>query len=167
MAIKLDNHYPLSPRELFEIYTDKGFYEKRYAGAGVDQYTFESFQARDDGFDIHIEINPPIEIPSGVPKAARKLVPERQKTKYSAIWTIHSDDHMEALYTYDVQGKPIKVVGQRILQAHSEGTHNQGAFNIECQIPVFGKLLANLLEERVQKEMEADEAAVQEYIQGR
>lgn len=167
MAIELDNHYPLSPRELFDIYTDSQFYEKRYAGSGVDQYTFETFTPRDGGFDIHIEINPPIDIPEGVPKAARKLVPERQRTKYSAIWTIHSDDHMEATYIYDVQGKPIKIIGSRVLQSEGGGTRNRGVFHIECQIPVFGKLLASLLEDRVKKEMEADEIAVQEYIQGK
>ncbi|MGM0563135.1 MAG: DUF2505 domain-containing protein [Pseudomonadota bacterium] len=164
MAIQLDNHYPLSPRELFEIYTDKAFYEKRYAGAGVDQYTFEAFTPKTDGFEIFIEINPPIEIPDGVPKAARKLVPERQRTKYSAIWTIHDDDHMVAEYTYDVQGKPIVVAGSRTLRGEKAGTRNIGAFDIECSIPVFGGLLASLLEDRVRREMEADEVAVQEYI---
>lgn len=164
MAIKLDDHYPLSPRELYNIYTDQAFYEKRYAGAGVDQYTFEEFSPRHDGYDIFVEINPPIHVPDGVPKMARKMVPERQRIKYSAVWKIHNDNHFVAEYIYDTQGFPVIVKGTRTMKTSDQGTHNVGEFHIECSVPMFGKLLAGLIEDRVRLEMEADEVAVKEYI---
>lgn len=164
MAIKLEDHYPLSPRELFGIHTSMAFYERRYQDSGVDQYNIEVFQSRANGMDIHVEINPPIQMPDGIPRMARKLVPERQRIKYSAIWHIHSDDHIEAEYTYDTQGFPIIVRGKRTLRLTDDGTHNLNNYHVECNVPMFGNILAGIIEDRVRTEMEVDEVAIKDYI---
>lgn len=164
MTIHFSNCYPVAPETLFSIFTQKKFFEQRYAETEVDEYTIQRFTQTADGFDIAIEINPPIHIPKGVPTAAKKLMPNRQKILYTARWKKDGESSWSAEYCYDVQGKPIKIIGGRQIRATAQGCSNEVNFKVETNLPIFGKLLADIVEARVERELAADEKALGEHI---
>mgnify|MGYP000165071177 CR=1 FL=1 len=164
MSIHFSSHYPVSPQVLFTAFTQQTFFEQRYAETEVDEYTIQRFCETPDGFDIAIEINPPIHVPKGVPSAAKRLIPKRQKILYTAVWRNEAEATWSALYCYDVQGKPIKILGQRQIRAAVQGCSNEVSFKVETSLPLFGKVLADIVESRVERELAADEKALEEYI---
>ena len=164
MSIHFSNYYPVSPETLFSVFTQQAFFEQRYTETEVDEYTIQHFSETPDGFDIAIEINPPIHIPAGIPSAAKRLIPKRQKILYTAVWKKDGESSWSAEYCYDVQGKPIKIKGYRQLSARDEGCFNEVRFEVETSLPLFGKLLADIVEARVEQELAADERALEQYI---
>ena len=164
MSIQFSNNYPVPPELLFKAFTQQRFFKQRYAETEVDEYAIQRFAETADGFDIVIEINPPIQVPKGIPAAAKRLMPARQKILYTALWKKDGNSVWHADYCYDVQGKPIKIIGQRRLSATAEGCSNEVAFHVETSLPLFGKLLAEIVEARVKSELAADELALQEYV---
>ena len=165
MSIQFSNNYPVPPELLFKAFTQQSFFEQRYAETEVDEYTIQRFVGTANGFDIAIEINPPIQVPKGIPTTAKKLLPARQKILYTALWKKDGDSTWLADYCYDVQGKPIKIIGQRRLVATAEGCSNEVVFHVKTSLPLFGKLLAEIVETRVKSELAADEHALQQYIE--
>lgn len=165
MSIQFSNNYPIPPELLFKAFTQRGFFEQRYAETEVDEYTIQRFSATANGFDIAIEITPPIHPPKGIPSAAKKLIPARQKIFYTALWTKGRGSTWSVNYCYDVQGKPIKIVGLRRLTSTAEGAYSEVEFRVESSLPLFGKILAELIEARVKHELAADERALQDHIE--
>lgn len=165
MSIHFSNHYSVPPAVLYAAFTQQAFFERRYAETEVDEYTIRRFSKIINGFDIAIELNPPIHAPKGLPAAAKRLLPARQKILYTALWEKTGESSWSAEYCYDVQGKPIKIKGRRTINAITEGSANTVEFHVETKLPLFGRLLAEIVEARVKQELAADEQALGRYIQ--
>lgn len=164
MAIKFSDRYPISADKLYELLTQMRFFEQRYQDTGVEEYTVKQYAQRTDGFDIAIDLLAPIEVPNAVPKAARKMVPAVQEMQFSMIWHQQPNGWL-AEYCYNVVGRPIKVLGTRLIENSDDDTCISNMdFHVECSIPMFGKILAEVLEKRIRLELESDERALNAFI---
>lgn len=145
MAILFSDQYPISPNQLRLIFADASFFTQRFTETGIIAYEQLAFEVSDDTMDIAYRLTTPIEIPKGIPKAAIKLLPAEQVMVYSMKWQ-RSNQGWQADYCYTVKNKPITITGTRQLQACESGCQSKVEFHVNANIPVFGKILAEVLE---------------------
>lgn len=164
MSITLNTQYDADIDTLYTLYTNKAYFEKRYANGGITEYHFDRFECSERGCEIKIRFTSPLDVPDGIPASVKKLVPSSQELAYSATWQKKPDGSFHASIAYHVDEHSVKVLGERTLTLKEGLVHCDAKYETTCNLPIVGKLVAKFIEERIERELKGDAELIQSML---
>lgn len=159
-----EDRYPLPVADMYRLFTDRVFFEERYRLSG-DQTEFAWFGPRNGRFIIDVRRHIRLKAGTQVPALARRFVRD--------VYVLHTQldwDNSDGLavrtgnYRFEVEGVPVQVAGTMRLAPQGTGSSNCIDVTIDCNIPLVGGKIAEMVGERVDSTMARDYQSTLRYL---
>ena len=159
--INLEHKFAKSVDKVWEMYSDRAFFEKKYAATGCTNVEVLDYKKSDKGFSITVRYDSKSDAP--VPEFAKKFLPERITVTQTDTWDAASKT---GKITTEIKNMPVKVTGDMKLEATGKGAVNRMVWTLASGIPLVGGKLEGVLAEDVKIKSSRDEQASQKLLEG-
>lgn len=164
MKIHQENFYPLDVEQLFNVFTDKTYFEKFYS-KGDGSFEFMECGERNGKFVIHVRRNIPLKKGADIPALVKKFIGDAVVLHTTMEWEKTRDNIFRGTYRFSADGVPVEVSGSMGLEPVEGGCVHRMDVNITCSIPLIGGKIAAMAGERAEKILQKDYAKTTAYLQ--
>jgi len=158
--INLQHQFKKSVDQVWAMYADRAFFEKKYADTGATNVEVLDYKASDKGFSITVRYDSQSDAP--IPDFAKKFIPSTISVTQTDSWDAATKT---GKITTELKGMPIKVSAEMKLEAAGKGAVNKMVWTLSSSIPLMGGKLEGLLAEDVKIKSARDEAASQKLLE--
>ncbi len=158
--ISLEHKFKKSPAEVWKMYTDRAFFEKKYQATGCTNIEVLDCKSSDKGFSITVRYDAKSDAP--MPDFAKKFMAERINVTQTDSWDKAS---MTGKIVTEIKGAPVKVTAEMKLEAAGKGAVNKMQWTLSSGIPLVGGKLESILGEDVKIKSARDELASQKLLE--
>lgn len=159
--INLEHKFGKSVAKVWAMYSDRAFFEKKYAATGCTNIEVLDHKSSDKGFSITVRYDSKSDAP--IPELVKKFLPER-------ITVIQTDSWDAANKTgkivTELKNVPIKLSAEMKLEAAGKGAVTKMVWTLSSGIPFVGGKLEGALVEDVKIKSARDEQASQKLLEG-
>lgn len=159
--INLEHKFNKSVAKVWAMYTDRAFFEKKYAATGCSNIEVLDYKSSEKGFSITVRYDSKSDAP--VPDFAKKFMAERITVTQTDSWDAATKT---GKITTELKGVPMKLSAEMKLEAAGKGTVNKMAWTLSCGIPLVGGKLESILSEDVKIKSARDEQASLKLLEG-
>ncbi len=164
MKFKLRQEYPASLDQLWTIFSDGVYPERKYRQLGATAFRMLLFRASPERIDVVFERRIPLEpdkLPGWAARLRRVLGEEELTLRHSGQWRRLGKQRAEAALAVTVvgglTGVPIRVHGTGpITELSSRLTRLDLRLTVECDLPLVGGGIARLVAQQMKEEVAAD-----------
>lgn len=158
--INLEHKLAKSPDEVMKMYSDRAFFEKKYAATGCTNIEVLDFKTSAKGFSITVRYDAQSDAP--VPEFAKKFMGSTVNVTQTDSWDVATKS---GKIVTDIKGAPVKVTADMKLEAAGKGSVNRMVWTLSCGIPLVGGKLESILAEDVKIKSARDEKASQKLLE--
>ncbi len=158
--INLEHKFNKSVAKVWAMYTDRAFFEKKYAATGCSNIEVLKHEASDKGFSITVRYDAKSDAP--MPDFAKKFMAERITVTQTDSWDAATKT---GKIVTEIKGAPVKVTAEMKLEAAGKGSVNKMQWTLSSGIPLVGGKLESILGEDVKIKSARDEQASQKLLE--
>lgn len=155
MKLYHEDLYALPPADLFRVFTDRAFYEDRYAKS-EGETEFVHFGPRGGRFVIDVRRHVRMRAGANIPAIAQRFVRDVNVLRTVMEWDLSQGESHRGTYRFEIERVPVEVAGHMHLEPHPAGSRNRIEVNVRCTIPLIGGTIAGMLGERAGKSLKKD-----------
>ena len=159
--INLEHKFGKSVAKVWAMYSDRAFFEKKYAATGCTNVEVLDHKSSDKGFSITVRYDSKSDAP--VPDFAKKFMAERVTVTQTDSWDAATKT---GKIVTEIKGMPVKVTAEMKLEAAGKGAVNKMVWTLSSGIPLLGGKLEGILGEDVKIKSARDEQASQKLLEG-
>jgi len=159
--INLEHKFNKSVAKVWAMYTDRAFFEKKYAATGCTNIEVLKHDTNDKGFSITVRYDAKSDAP--MPDFAKKFMAERITVTQTDSWDAATKT---GKIVTEIKGAPVKVTAEMKLEAAGKGAVNKMLWTLSSGIPLVGGKLESILGEDVKIKSARDEQASQKLLEG-
>lgn len=164
MKVERSQRYPVSADTLFDVMTDRAFYESRFAMSGIDDYHFEAFDRHGNELVIRIVREVALKADS-VPGWAKRFVGKPQRLVQEFVWTCSDAPPYRARYRFAIGSVPVDVGGEvEIRDAGGEAEQNI-RMEVDSRVPLIGGKISSFACDKVEKGLDSDYRGTMRYLE--
>ncbi len=157
--INLEHQFSGSVDQVWAMYSDRAFFEKKYQATGATNLEVLDYQSSAKGFSITVRYDSKSDAP--LPDFAKKFMAERITVTQTDSWDAATKT---GKITTELKGVPLKVSAEMKLEAAGKGAVNKMVWTLSSGIPLVGGKLEGLLAEEVKIKSARDAAASQTLL---
>ncbi len=158
--INLEHKFGKSVAKVWAMYSDRAFFEKKYAATGCTNVEVLDYKTSDKGFSITVRYDSKSDAP--LPDFAKKFMAERITVTQTDAWDAASKT---GKITTELKGVPMKLSADMKLEAAGKGAVNKMLWTLSSGIPLVGGKLESILAEDVKVKSARDEQASQKLLE--
>jgi len=159
--INLEHHFSKSVAKVWAMYSDRAFFEKKYAATGCINLEVLEHKVSDKGFSITVRYDAKSDAP--VPDFAKKFMADRVNVTQTDTWDASTKT---GKITTEIKGMPVKLTAEMKLEASGKGAVNKMVWTLSSGIPLVGGKLESIAAEDVKIKSARDEQASQKLLEG-
>jgi len=159
--INLEHHFSKSVANVWAMYSDRAFFEKKYAATGCINLEVLEHKVSDKGFSITVRYDAKSDAP--VPDFAKKFMADRVNVTQTDTWDASTKT---GKITTEIKGMPVKLTAEMKLEASGKGAVNKMVWTLSSGIPLVGGKLESIAAEDVKIKSARDEQASQKLLEG-
>ena len=159
--INLEHQFAKSVAKVWAMYSDRTFFEKKYAATGCTNIEVLDCKSSDKGFSITVRYDSKSDAP--LPDFAKKFMAERITVTQTDAWDAATKT---GRITTELKGVPMKLSAEMKLEAAGKGAVNKMVWTLASGIPLVGGKLESILAEDVKVKSARDEQASQKLLEG-
>lgn len=159
--VNLEHKFSKSVAKVWAMYSDRAFFEKKYADTGCTNIEVLEHKSSDKGFSITVRYDSKSDAP--IPDFAKKLLPERITVTQTDSWDASTKT---GKIVTELKNVPMKLSAEMRLEADGKGAVNKMVWTLSSGIPLVGGKLESALAEDVKIKSARDEAASQNLLKG-
>ncbi len=163
MKIYHEDIYTLAPGELFAVFTDRAFYEERYAKS-EGETEFVHFGPRGGRFVIDVRRHVRMRAGAKIPAIAQRFVRDVNVFHTVMEWDLSKGESHRGTYRFEIERVPVEVAGHMHLEPHAAGARNRIEANVRCSIPLVGGKIAEMLGEKAGGALKKDYESTLAYL---
>lgn len=158
MKFQQSLQYNKSSDAVIKMFGDPAYFERKFQKLNALAFEMISQSTQGDQFSIKMKLTFPLSVP--VPGFAKKVVGDTTTLIEDDTWDLGAKT---GTLLVDIQGAPVKAVGQMKLVDQGSGCSNEISWDISCSVPLIGKKIEKLIAEDIQAKG-ADDARVTNEI---
>jgi len=165
MRLKLQQDYPASLDDLWAVFSQPDYPERKYRALGATAFQLIHFSAGPRQIEVELERRAPA--PMGkIPAWARPFVADEQTLRHYSQWRRLSAKKAGAELRIILAGTPVSVQGTGAIAEVSPAlTRMILRFEVACRLPLVGGQVAHLVAEQIRQALEADYSFTLGYLQ--
>ncbi|PWN56595.1 DUF2505 domain-containing protein [Abyssibacter profundi] len=140
--------------EVIQLFGDPSYFERKFQKLNALAFDVLDQSSTGDQFSIKMKLTFPLSVP--VPGFAKKVVGDTTTLIEQDSWDLAAKT---GTLSVDIQGAPVKAVGQMKLVDQAGGCVNEISWDISCSVPLIGKKIEKLIADDIQAKG-ADDARV-------
>ncbi len=166
MKLHHEGLYGIPAADLFRVFTDRAFYEGRFAKSGEDESVeFVHFGPRGNRFVIDVLRHVRMRSNANIPAIAQRFVRDVNVLHSVMEWDVSpQNDSWHGTYRMEIERMPITVTGRMSIEPRSSGCVHHLAMDIHCSVPLIGGKLAAMVGERAERGMKRDHESTLIYL---
>lgn len=159
--INLEHQFTKSVAKVWAMYSDRAFFEQKYAATGCTNVEVLKHEVSDKGFSITVRYDAKSDAP--MPDFAKKFMAERINVTQTDSWDAATKT---GKIVTEIKGAPVKVTADMRLEASGKGCVNKMVWTLSSGIPLVGGKLESILGEDVKIKSARDQQASQKLLEG-
>lgn len=163
MKLHHEDHYAISPAELFRVFTDRDFYERRFAKS-EGETEFVHFGPRGGRFVIDVRRHVRMRAGTQVPALAQRFIRDVNVLRTVMEWDLSRGESHRGTYRFEIERVPVEVTGHMHVEPRGAGAVNRLEMNVRCSIPLVGGKIAEMVAERARRSLERDHESTLAYL---
>lgn len=163
MKLRHEDLYPLSAEALFKVFTDRAFYEERFAASGGET-EFLHFGPRGGRFVIDIRRHVTMRKGTQIPAFARRFVRDVNVMHTIMEWDLSQGESRRGTCRFEIERLPAEVYGNMHLEPRANGCANRVDLTVHCSIPLVGGKIAEMMGERAGRSLHRDYESTRNYL---
>ena len=152
MKINATHHYGCTMEQLFELFSSKDYYVKKFAACGARNIEVVESEAGEGRFSITTER----EVPADVPAVLRSFLGDWNALTQEENWEGAPGDEYYSDLEISSAGVPVEITGSMNLSAVDNGCVNDIEIDVKCGIPLVGKKLEQFVAADIEKTLAAE-----------
>jgi hypothetical protein len=146
---------------VFEMMTDPASHLAKAKRAGHEDLEIVEEQRDETGLLLKMDRTVHLELPG----FAKKVLKPKNRITSSDEWRDNGDGTYGGTFTTDFRGAPIDLQGRTLIKADgADKTHYEVEISVAVKVPMIGKKLENWAEGDVEKQIENEFAAGDEWL---
>jgi len=176
-GIKLALHqaYPASLDELWVLFSDSDYPERKYRSLGATSFRMLKFRAAPRRIEVEFERRIPMALermPGWAAALGRTFADDEITLRHSGVWRrlrkTEARTDLEVSLVGGASGVPLSIQGEGLIaQTGPDLTRFDLHLAVDCQLPLIGGQIARLVSRQMKEEFVADYDFTLEYIQRR
>lgn len=142
--------FPQSADSIIEMFTDKAYFERKYAEL---TNSCEFTEHSKEGKDFHIKAVLHYDFDAPVPGFAKKFIADTLTVTQSDDW---DTDTRRGRLEVHITGAPVKIIADMELVATDSGCENRMRWTLTCGVPLVGGKLEKLIREDIEAKAPRD-----------
>lgn len=165
MKVHHEDIYPVPVDSLFEVFTDRAFYESRFSGSG--ELELVHFGPRGGRFVIDMRRHVVTRPDAKIPPLVKRFVRDVNVVHTVMEWDLSKGDARRGVHRFRIEGMPLEVVGSAHLEPRPAGCANRMVLEVKCSVPLIGGKIAEMAGERAHSTLDKDYKATMKYLRER
>ncbi|MFZ5756225.1 MAG: DUF2505 domain-containing protein [Pseudomonadota bacterium] len=166
MKLQHEDRYPLPVEDMFRVFTEKDFYEARYAGTD-GRYEFVEFGPRGNTFVIDVKQHMKLRKGTALPAFAQRFVRDENILRTTIEWDMTGGSERRGVHRFRIDGVPVEVQGSMRMSPAADGCRNLIELNVTCSIPLIGGQIARMIAERAGASLKKNHDSTLRYLVAR
>ena len=162
MKINQTHAYSHNIDEVFALFADAEFMEKKYVALGARNFKAKTVTL--EGDQLLVDTRREVPVDDSTPAALKKFVGEWNRTRQKEEWTKKADG-WHCSFKVDISGVPARINGTMHLCPTEEGCENRVVIDISSSIPFVGDALCNFIGKNVDHLVQAEYRVVKEQLE--
>lgn len=162
MKVHHEDIFPLPVETLFEVFTDRAYYESRFAGNG--ELELVHFGPRGGRFVIDMRRHVVTRPDAKIPPLVKRFVRDVNVLHTVMEWDLSKGDSHRGVHRFRIEGVPLDVVGNMHLEPRPGGCANRMLLEVTCSIPLIGGKIAAMAGERAGRTLTREFNGTMKYL---
>ena len=151
--------YNKSSDAVIKMFGDAAYFERKFQLLEALAFEVLDQSTSADTFLIRMKLTFPLSVP--VPGFAKKVVGDTTTLVEEDRWNLGAK---QGTLSIDVQGAPVKAIGQMRLVDQGGGCVNEINWDVNCSVPLIGKKVEKLIADDIQAKGAADARVTNEIL---
>jgi hypothetical protein len=165
MRFKLQQIYPASLDDLWAVFSQPDYPERKYRTLGATGFQLLRFSAGPELIEVELERRTRVPL-CQIPGWARGFVASEQTLTHYSQWRRLSTDRAAADLRITLAGAPVSVHGTGAIAELSPGrTRMTLQFEVTCRLPLVGGRVAHLVAGQIRQALDADYDYTLRYLE--